>query len=199
MRSVRRTRPDLEEESVKKRAHVIVAIAIAAVTVFGIGAVASASGGSGSGGGSIREALTGFEEVPALSTTGNGEFRASVNRRGQQIDYTLTFGSLESLVTQAHIHFENPTNNGLIVVFLCSNLGNGPAGTQACPAGGGTIGGTIRPVDVGAGAAAQGIAAGEFDEFVKAINAGSTYVNVHTGVRTGGEIRAQLNESGRRN
>jgi hypothetical protein len=78
------------------------------------------------------------------------------------------------------------------VVFLCTNLGNGPAGTQACPAGGGTIRGTITPADITAGAAAQGIAAGEFDEFVRAIRAGATYVNVHSVDRQGGEIRAQL-------
>jgi hypothetical protein len=181
---------------VHKRAHVIVAIAVAAIVVLGIGAVAAASGG---GGGSVREALRGFEEVPALSTPGNGEFRASVNRRAQEIDYTLTFANLESPATQAHIHFENASNNGPIVVFLCSNLGNGPAGTQACPAGGGTISGTIRPADVGAGAAAQGLDAGEFDEFVRAIQSGATYVNVHSEIRQGGEIRAQLNEAGRRN
>ena len=74
--------------------------------------------------------------------------------------------------------------------------GNGPAGTQGCPAAGGTITGTITPVDVGAGAAAQGIAAGEFVELVRAIRAGVTYVNVHTEIRTGGEIRGQLDQHG---
>jgi hypothetical protein len=104
----------------------------------------------------------------------------------------LTFGGLETNATQSHIHFENRTNTGPIVVFLCSNLGNGPPGTQACPAAGGTITGTIRPADVGAGAAAQGLAAGEFDELVRAIKAGATYVNVHSVGRPAGEIRAQL-------
>jgi hypothetical protein len=77
-------------------------------------------------------------------------------------------------------------------VFLCSNLGNGPPGTQACPPNGGTISGTIRPADIGAGAASQGIAAGEFDEFLAAIKVGATYVNVHSVDRPAGEIRAQL-------
>jgi hypothetical protein len=79
-------------------------------------------------------------------------------------------------------------------VFLCSNLGNGPAGTQACPAAGGTITGTITAANVTAGAAGQGIAAGEFAEFVNAIRAGATYVNVHSTNRPGGEIRAQLED-----
>jgi len=84
-------------------------------------------------------------------------------------------------------------------VFLCSNLGNGPAGTQACPAAGGTIRGTIRAADVGAGGAGQGIAAGEFNAFVDAVRAGATYVNVHTTGRPGGEIRAQLSDDDHRN
>jgi len=44
------------------------------------------------------------------------------------------------------------------MIFLCSNLGNGPAGTQACPAGTATITGTIHDSDVVAGAGAQGVA-----------------------------------------
>jgi hypothetical protein len=62
----------------------------------------------------------------------------------------------ETDATQAHVHFENASNNGAIVVFLCTNLGNGPAGTQACPAAGGTIRGTIRPADVGGGPRRRG-------------------------------------------
>ena len=147
------------------------------------------------GDGGERQELTGFEEVPALSTPGVGEFRADIGRG--EIRYRLTFSNLESPATQAHIHFENETNTGPIVVFLCSNLGNGPAGTQACPAGGGTITGTIRAADVGDGAAAQGLEAGQFDELLRAIRAGATYVNVHTEGRPSGEIRAQLGDEGR--
>ena len=101
---------------------------------------------------------------------------------------------METPVTQAHIHFENETNNGPVIVFFCSNLGNGPVGTQACPAAGGTITGTITAADVGGGGTAQGLAAGEIAELVKAIRAGATYVNVHSDARPGGEIRAQLGD-----
>jgi hypothetical protein len=172
-----------------KRARIKIALAVATAGVLGLGTVAMASDGNNE-----RETLTGFEEFPALSTPGVGEFRASISRSRDEISYRLTFSDLESDATQAHIHFENATNNGPIVVFLCTNLGNGPAGTQACPAAGGTIRGTITPADVGAGAAAQGLNAGEFDEFVRAIRAGATYVNVHSVDRPGGEIRAQLGD-----
>jgi CHRD domain len=172
-----------------KRVRIKLAFVTATAGLLGVGAVAVSADGN-----DIDESLTGFEEVPALSTPGVGEFQASVKRSGDEIRYTLTFSDLETDATQAHIHFENATNNGPIVVFLCSNLGNGPVGTQPCPAAGGTITGTIRPEDVGAGAAAQGIAAGEFQEFVAAIRAGATYVNVHSVGRPGGEIRAQLGD-----
>src|SRR4029453_2200944 len=163
------------------------AVGVVAALAVVVGAIAAARGGHG-----IREKLTGYQENPALSTTGHGKFRLTIDRKAQEIHYELTYGGLESPATQSHIHFEKKTNNGNIVVFLCSNLGNGPPGTQACPPNGGTISGTIRPADIGAGAAAQGIAAGEFDEFLQAIKVGATYVNVHSVDRPSGEIRAQL-------
>jgi hypothetical protein len=174
-----------------KRLRVKLALAVVAAGALAIGIVTVALAG---GGKSIREKLTGYQEVPALSTPGVGKFQASISRGANEIRYRLTYGGLESPATQSHIHFENRTNSGPVVVFLCTNLGNGPAGTQACPLNGGTISGTIRPADVGAGAAAQGLAAGEFDELVRAIRAGATYVNVHTTGHPSGEIRAQLDD-----
>ena len=176
-----------------RNARVKLAVTAAVVGALTVGAAAIATGDH-----KLKERLTGYQEVPALSTPGTGEFRAFVNRSGQEIRYRLTYGDLESPATQAHIHFENATNNGGIVVFLCTNLGNAPAGTSppACPADGGTVTGTLRPADVGPGAQAQGIAPGVFGELVDAIRAGATYVNVHTTGRPTGEIRAQLDLDG---
>ena len=173
------------------RIKLVVAVAAACVLIA-IGSVASARGS-----GKFEGHLTSYQEVPALSTPGAGDFRARLDKDGQSMTYELTFGGTESTVTQSHIHFENATNNGPVVVFLCTNLGNGPAGTQACPTGGGTITGTIRAADVGGGAAGQGLAAGEFDEFVRALRSGATYVNVHSTNRPTGEIRAQIGDDDR--
>jgi hypothetical protein len=170
-----------------RRFRLAAALGVVAAVAVVIVAIAAARGGHG-----IKEKLSGYQENPALSTTGHGKFRLTIDRKAQEIRYELTYGGLESPATQSHIHFEKKTNNGNIVVFLCSNLGNGPPGTQACPPNGGTISGTIRPADIGAGAASQGIAAGEFDEFLQAIKVGATYVNVHSVDRPAGEIRAQL-------
>ena len=159
--------------------------ALAAVLVAGTVAVAG-------GGDSIREELTGYEEtLVAVSTTGNGSFRARIDEGQQEISYRLRYADLEGTVSQAHIHFGARAQSGGISVFLCTNGGNGPAGTQLCPAAPATVTGTIRPVDV-IGPAAQGITAGQFAELVDAIRAGVTYVNVHSSLYPGGEIRAQL-------
>jgi hypothetical protein len=143
----------------------------------------------------INEVLSGYEEtLVALSTTGNGEFLARISNDESQITYELSYADLEGAITQAHIHLGARAQSGGISVFLCTNLGNGPAGTQACPAAPATITGTIRAADV-IGPVAQGINAGEFAELIQAIRAGVTYVNVHTTKYPGGEIRSQINHN----
>jgi hypothetical protein len=57
--------------------------------------------------------------------------------------------------------------------------------------------GTIIPSDV-VGPAVLGIAPGEFAEFVRAIRAGMTYVNVHNATFQAGEIRGQINDDNQR-
>ena len=161
---------------------------VAVIAVLGIVAAAVATGG----GRKISERLSGYQETPlTLSTTGHGKFNATISRFDDRIDYRLSYADLEGSVTQAHIHLGQRATTGGISVFLCTNLGNGPAGTQACPAAPATITGTIKPADV-IGPAGQGIGPGEFDEFMDALEAGVTYVNVHSDKYPGGEIRAQI-------
>src|ERR1041385_7811041 len=142
----------------------------------------------------ISEFLTGYEETPsAVSTTASGTFNARISNDETRIDWELTYSDLEGAVQQSHIHFGQKGVTGPISVFLCTNLGNGPAGTQPCPAPPATISGTITAVDVTNLANERGISAGELDELVKAIRAGTTYVNVHSTRWPGGEIRSQIN------
>ena len=138
----------------------------------------------------LRTSLSGYEEVPAVSTTGGGEFRAAIDRDSDTIQYEITYGDLEGNVLQSHIHIGQSAVNGGISAFLCSNLGNGPAGTQPCPQSG-TVEGTITPSLV-IGPTAQGVAPGEFDELVRALRAGVAYANVHSSTWPGGEIRGQI-------
>lgn len=168
------------------------AVSVGAVTALGVaGAVAVAQGGR-----DFNERLTGYQEVPALSTSGQGKFRASIRSGGNAINYRLTYADLEAKAQQAHIHLGQRGVNAGVIVFLCSNLGGAPAGTQPCPDSPATVRGTLRAANV-VGPAAQGIDPGEFDELVRAIRAGATYANVHTEKYPGGEIRAQLERRGR--
>ena len=133
--------------------------------------------------------LTGYEEVPALSNGAGGHFTATISPDEATVSWALTFVATDT--TQSHLHFGQAGVNGGVSVFLCSNLGNGPAGTQPCPAQGGTISGTFTAADV-IGPAGQGIAAGELSELIAAIQAGAVYANVHTAANPGGVVRGQL-------
>lgn len=137
----------------------------------------------------VTAKLSGFQEVPALYTDATGSFAARLNEGGDQLGFTLSYSGIASAVQFAHIHFGQRGVNGGVVVWLCDNTGSGPSGTQTCPTGEGTIEGTISGENV---MEIQGIAAGDFTAFVKAIGAGATYVNVHSETFPAGAIRGQL-------
>ena len=173
------------------------AVAAAVLGVAGFTAAATVAGDQKR---DFKTDMVGYEEVPAVSTSGNGEVHVAVARDGKSLRFVLRYRALESTVTQSHIHFGQKDVNGGISIFFCSNLGNGPAGTPPCPqpAPGetATVEGTRTAADMFGGATAQGIAPGEFDELVRALRAGVAYANVHSADRPGGEIRGQFDRRG---
>ena len=79
--------------------------------------------------------LNGFEELGALNAeTGairsNGQGTLDLDVDKNQATYTLTYSGLSAPVTQAHIHFGKIHVPGGVMVFFCTNLGNGPPGTS---------------------------------------------------------------------
>lgn len=99
-----------------------------------------------------------------------------------------------SNVAQAHIHFGKEHVGGGITVFFCTNLNNGPAGTQACPddsAGEVTVTGMATAAGV-VGPTAQNIPAGDFAAVVAALESNTVYGNIHTQKFPAGEIRGQV-------
>lgn len=157
----------------------------------------------------IQARLTGYEEVPTVSTGASGELRATIINEPSdliisggetKIQYQLSYSELEGSVTQAHIHFGQAGVNGGISVWLCANpalLPQGtviPPGTQPCPAPPAQVNGVITASNV-VGPAAQGIAPGEFNELLRALRAGKTYVNVHSTKFPGGEVRSQIDSA----
>jgi hypothetical protein len=149
----------------------------------------------------VRARLTGYQEVPSVSTVASGRFEADIHRDGQAFDWELEYSGLQGTVQQAHIHFAQKSVNGAIVVWLCGTGApgtqfSGPAGTQTCPQAG-TVRGTAMAANVGPGSATQQLTALEIEEVIAAMRAGVAYANVHTTISPGGEIRGQVNGSGR--
>jgi hypothetical protein len=139
----------------------------------------------------FRAKLVSLNEVPSVSSEARGQFYAVVAQDGQSFTYWLTYSGLEGAVTQSHIHLGNHHTNGGVSVFLCktTQTATAPDCTQDTSAG--AISDTITAADV-IGPTAQGITAGEFDEILAAIRARSAYVNVHSALFPGGEIRGQI-------
>src|SRR3712207_5853582 len=93
------------------------AVAAAVVGVAGFSAAATA----GDQKRHFETDLFGYEEVPAVSTTGGGQMEAEINRAGTEIRYVLHYRNLEAPPTQAHIHFGADRTNGGISVWLCDS------------------------------------------------------------------------------
>lgn len=163
-------------------------ILIAAIVVCAMLGVLALPGNAGDRkANTLKANLTGFEEVPSVSSTGTGELRIRIASDDSSFDYELTYEELEGTTTAAsHIHLGQKGVIGGVSVFLC-----GGGGTPACTPTSGTFTGTVTAADV-VGPAGQGIAAGEFAELLRAMREGATYVNVHTNKHQLGEIRGQI-------
>jgi hypothetical protein len=145
---------------------------------------------------SIDIMLTGYQEVPPVSSAASGRFKAKIDDKTGTIDYELSYADLVGTVTMGHIHFGRRAVNGGIMVWLCQTATNpDPTGlSPTCPQSG-TVTGTLAAANV-IGPAAQGIDPAQFDEVLAAIRAGAGYVNVHSSKFPAGEIRGQAGARG---
>lgn len=177
-----------------KRSSIRAAIVLVALVALATGslAIASARGNQEN----VRsDRLTGYQETPAISSTGTGTFTARIDDDAETIRFKLTYTGLTAPAAAAHIHFGARFTAGGVSAFLC-----GGGGKPACPPGTSdeaVASGTITAADV-VGPTGQGIDPGEFDELVRAIRAGVTYANVHTSNFPSGEIRGQINDEDER-
>ena len=147
--------------------------------------------------GLVRAQLSGFQEVPVVSTTGNGEFKARINTQTNEIEYEFSYADLQAPVLQAHIHLGQHSVNGGILVWLCQTATNpAPAAvaaiTPVCSSPSFSSSGIITASSIVGPGGAQQLGAGELAELVAALRAGVAYANVHTTVSPAGEIRGQI-------
>src|SRR5467141_157773 len=97
-----------------------------------------------------RARLTGFQEVPSVSTEGSGTFEAVISPQGDAIDYEITYTGMQGAVTQSHMHVGQKSVNGGVVLWVCGSALNvpgvnntpGPAGTPTCTSPNGHFAGT---------------------------------------------------------
>ena len=158
-------------------------------------AVTSAIAGDRDDRNMFHATLSGFQEVtgpgPILSE-GTGTLKLALNRQAKTLTFWLTYANLTPGAFMAHIHFGPVHVGGSIMVWFCGGPPvTPPAGVQPCPAGGGTVTGTITAADVQA-IAGQHVMAGDFDAIEDALENNSAYVNVHTAAFPAGEIRGQI-------
>jgi hypothetical protein len=145
----------------------------------------------------VQARLTGYEEVPSVSSPAHGTFKARIDKVTGEIDYDFSYEGLLGTVLQAHIHFAQRGVNGGIAVWLCQSATNpAPAAvaatTPTCTSPAGVFSGRITAASVVGPGGAQQLGAGELDELVAALRAGAAYTNVHTSIVPAGEIRGQI-------
>ena len=137
--------------------------------------------------------LNGYQETPAISSTGVGDFRATLVAP-DKLHYVFRYSGLEGGASLfAHVHFGQRSVAGGVSFFLCG----GNTKPTPCPNGSGTVEGDVGPADV-VGPNAQGIEPGSFAEILQAMRAGQAYANIHTTRWPTGEIRGQINNEDQR-
>lgn len=128
--------------------------------------------------------LAGAQEVPAVDTRAQGQALFRLSADGMELSYRLIVANIDD-VLMAHIHMAPIGENGGVVAWLY------PAGPPPQLIEGRVSGvlaeGTLTAADL------VGDLAGEtLESLVEAIEAGSTYVNVHTSAFPAGEVRGQI-------
>lgn len=110
----------------------------------------------------FRASLNGAQEVPAVTTTATGTAALTLTNTGGLV-YVITVNGLSGAITASHFHFGIAGVAGPVI--------------QPITFSGTTCTGTWAPLP---------------DSIAAALYAGKLYLNVHTAVNPGGEIRGQV-------
>lgn len=143
----------------------------------------------------FKAKLTGDQEVPPVVNQIRGKAQFEINNDRTKMDYELEVKSrkkdneLVGLLGQAgaHIHCAPVGVNGPIVAFLSGVINGGVDGKFKIKA---TLTDANIVENICMGTIQQEIKT--LKDLVEAMRAGNTYVNVHSNVHPGGEIRGQI-------
>jgi len=132
----------------------------------------------------FRAHLNGRNEVPEVNTNGQGQAIFKLSNDGSSIHYKLIASNIDDIL-MAHIHVGPADENGPIVVWLYPS--SPPPQKIEGRFQGVLAEGTITADDL------MGPLEGHsLDDLLNAMNAGNTYVNLHTSQKPSGEIRGQI-------
>ena len=148
--------------------------AAAFIAVLGLGAQASAQTFT------LTATLSGSSENPPINTGAFGSATVTVDMTARTVTYRVDVYNLPSGVTASHIHVGAIGTNGPVVVNFAPPV---PASNDFA------FSGTVRDTDFLL-RPDQGIRSA--DDMFQAILGENSYVNVHSAVNGGGEIRGQL-------
>jgi hypothetical protein len=132
----------------------------------------------------FRTHLSGAEEVPPVHTRAQGQAIFQLSKDGTELSYKLIVANIENVI-QAHIHLAPAGQNGPVVAWLYPD--SPPA--QLIP---GRFSGVLATGTITADDLVGPLAGMSLDALIEQMQAGNTYVNVHTSQFPAGEVRGQI-------
>src|SRR5947208_6315166 len=128
--------------------------------------------------------LTGDQQVPAVNTTAFGFAEVQLSEDNSTLSFEVVVCNIANVIA-SHIHVGAAGTNGQVVLPFFGSLTpfNSTRGCDTLAEGTRTSGNLVARPDAGINT---------WTDFINALIAGNTYVNVHTTAHTGGEIRGQL-------
>jgi hypothetical protein len=128
----------------------------------------------------FKAVLSGSEVVPAATTMAKGEATFTLGKDGKELMYKVMVSDIEN-VSAAHIHMGKMGKNGPAVALIDIK------GKKA-----GKFSGTLAEGKVTAKELLGSMKGKTVKDLVKEIEAGNTYLNVHTDKYPDGELRGQI-------
>ncbi len=157
-------------------------LAVTIVAVMALGGVAMGQRGNSFATSDFVAELSGDNEVSFVVTDASGEAKFTVDGDRILFELEVEDGTNMFGAAGAHIHCAPAGENGPVVVFLAAQVPGGFDGD----------------IEVKATFDADNIVntscGGTIAELVEQMEAGNTYVNVHSTQNPGGEIRGQIEE-----
>lgn len=128
--------------------------------------------------------LEGSQQVPPVNTTARGQAVIKFLENKNAVSYRLSLRNIQRMF-QAHIHMGRRGTNGPVIAPMF----NGSPGISVNQA---NIMGTITQSELTGPLEGRTI-----EDLVAEMEAGNTYVNVHTEPNPDGEIRGQIHRTGK--